>query len=1078
VRVSSSPISTFFLRGILSLTLSAAAFTPPAAFPQQNPVTPPQAAPASTPAAPRNTPDYSQESFIVKSLATRARFENDGTGRIETTARIRVQSDAGVRALGELVFAYDSGAERMDVPYVRVRRADGSVIEAPPESVQDLAAQAIRDAPLYSDAREKHISVPPVHPGEAVEYQVIEVIQQPLIPGQFWFEQDFEKNSIVLDQKLTLDVPVARSLKLKTRPGLDPHIEDANGRRIYSWSASHAARTADSVAHKAAAKPADEPDVRVSTFSSWEELGAWYQSVVRAGAAVTPEIQKKADELTQSAKTPAEKLEALYDYVAVNFRYASLAFGAARYEPHPLAVILKNGYADSIDKHTLFAALAAAEGIRAAAVLISSQRGLDPDMPSPAAFDHVITRVTSGNDVIWLDTTTEVAPFGFLISTLRKRQALDIPFEGPAAFVETPADPPFPVHQVWRLEGAVSELGKLDAHVHYTLRGDNEVLLRLAFRRTAKAKWNELGQAIAASDGLRGEISDVRPGDPTDTHHPFTLDYHVVVPGFLDWTSRRTQFAPPLPPLSMPDAAPSSGPVVLGSPAEVTIEMKLALPARYAVRAPVATSVAREYGEYRSAYSAAAGMLTASRTLSIRQREIPAASASDYALLFHRAVRNDEGQSFTVESAAAVTGIPESASADELVQAATRAYTGQKFALAEQLLERAVSLEPAHKRAWKLLGAVRLAQQENAQAIEAFRKQIALAPNDEFAYEGLGLAQAALEQYDDAIASFRKQLQVKPLDPMAQASLGATLGEAHRWAEAVTELEKAVVLSSDDPRLYINLGRAELNLNHVEKAQAAFEKAVELSPSPPVWNNVAWELALHGVNLDRAQKYAELAVAGAESDLSNVTLDKLAPRDLARTATLATYWDTLGWVAFARGDFKRAERFVDAAWRLDLRGEAGDHLGQIYEKQGEKPEAARMYALALASEHAPAETRQRLETLAGGEKQADVLVERLREDLPLFGEFSLPRQVPAGQIASAEFFVLLGAGGRALAAKFIRGDAQLRGATEHIRALNFGPMLPDETPAKLVRRGRLGCGATRPICTFILIPASQVRGVE
>src|SRR2546426_4263079 len=50
-------------------------------------------------------------------------------------------------------------------------------------------------------------------------------------------------------------------------------------------------------------------------------------------------------------------------------------------------------------------------------VLINSARKIDPEMPSPAQFDHVITTVPSGKDgkeLIWLDSTTEVAPFRLL----------------------------------------------------------------------------------------------------------------------------------------------------------------------------------------------------------------------------------------------------------------------------------------------------------------------------------------------------------------------------------------------------------------------------------------------------------------------------------------------------------------------------------------------------------------------------------------------------------------------------------------------------------------------------------------
>ena len=1016
----------------------------------------------------------------MESLATRARFENDGTGRMETTARIRVQSDAGVRAVSQLVFPYNSAAERFEIPYVRVGRADGppeSRRAAAPGDVQDVVSEVVRDAPLYAEAREKHVTVPPMHPGETLEYQIVEVIFHPLTPGQFWFQYDFERNAITLEQTLELNVPAGRALKLKARPGLEAKIEVAGDRRIYRWSSSHATPEDENTKkEKSRAEQTPELDIRASSFASWEELGAWYRQLESTPSSVTPELQQKADELTQGRATPLEKLEALYDYVAKNFRYVSLGLGAAGYEPHAPAVVLKNGYGDSKDKHTLLAALAAAEGLKADAVLVHSQRRLDLEIPSPASFDHVMTRVALGDEVIWLDTSTEIAPFRFLASTVRHKEALDVPLDGPAMLVETPADPPFPVRQLWRVEGTVSELGKLDAHVHYVLGGDNDLLLRLAFRRATQTKWKELGQAIAASDGLRGEVDEVKPSDPADTHHPFTLDYHFVQPGFLDWTSRRVELALPLPPLALPDAGMASGAIELGSPAEVTLEMKLTVPARYSANAPAAINVSRDYGEYHSAYSAAAGVLSSTRTLHIRLREIPAEHAGDYAMFFRPAVRNDEARVFLLETAAAgAAAIPETASAGELVEAATRAYSGRQFVLAEQLLERAVTLDPAHKRAWKLLGAVRLAQQEYPKAVEAFQKEIALEPRDEFAYEGLGLAQAGLQHYDEAIASFRKQLEIKPLDPMAQASLGATLGEAHRWAEAVTELEKAVVLAPQDARLYVNLGRAELNLNHVEKAQAAFDKALESSATPALWNAIAYELSGHGVNLERAQQYAESAIAATTAELSNVTLDRLTPRDLDRVSALARSWDTLGWVCFQRGDRKRAERFVEAAWVLSVRGEAGDHLAQIYEKLGRTEEAERTYALAMAASHPVPETRGRLEKLAGGTAEAETRLERGRAEISRLGEFDTGRLLPAEAPASAEFLVLIGPGSHAEAVKFMSGDASLRGAGEKLRALDYGRMLPDDSPVKLVRRGTLACAAGGKSCTFTLVPAEQAQ---
>jgi tetratricopeptide (TPR) repeat protein/transglutaminase-like putative cysteine protease len=996
--------------------------------------------PGTAKPAPQTKPDFSQEPFVIESLVTRARFENDGKGCVETTARIRVQNDAGVKALSQLTFPYNSAAERLEITYARVRRADGTVATTPPENIRDASAQVVRDAPVYSAPREKQVSLAALHPGETLEYQSAEVIFQPLAPSQFWFEYQFEKNAIALEQRLELDVPAGRALKLKTRPAFEPLDSKGNGesgRHVYRWAASH------TVSEDAATqRPDGETDVRVSTFASWEEIGAWYRSLEDDRAGVTPEIQKKADELTQGRATPLDKLEALYDYVATKFRYINLPFGAGEVEPRAAAAVLKNDYADSKDRHTLLAALAAAEGMKGDAVLIHSQRNLDMEVPSPAGVNHVLSRFQVGGKEIWLDTSTEVAPFRLLPSPLRNKRALAVPAEGSAALVETPADPPFPVRQLWHFEGTISDLGKLDARVHYVLGGDNELLLRLAFRRAEQTKWKEIGQAIAAADGLRGDVDQVTPSDPADTHHPFTLDYHVVQAGFLDWTKRRVDLSLPMPPLALPeagaDSANSSAAIALGSPAEVRLETKLTAPARYSARAPAAVNVERDYGEYRSVYGVAGEVLSASRTLNIRQRELPADRAQDYALFFRRAVRNDEAQTFLLEAAAAGTpAVPESASADDLLQAATRAYSSQQFPLAERLLERVVTLDPRHKRAWKLLGAVRLAQQENAAAVEAFRKQIELEPRDEFAYEGLGLAQAAQQQYDEAIASFRKQLEVKPLDPMAQASLGTTLYEAHRYPEAVKELEKAVALSPEDPRLYLNLGRAELNLDHAEKALAAFEKAAELNPSPAVWNAAASELARHGAYLDRAQQYAESAVAGTATELSGVTLDKLTPRDLARVAALGSYWDTLGWVLFQRGEWKRAREFVEAAWRLTLSTEVAEHVARINEKQG-RPNS-----------------------------------------LPPQLRYEAGRLLPEGAAGAADFFVLLTpTSHEAEAVKFIRGDSGLRDAGEKLRGLNYGRMFPDDRALRIVRRGTLSCAEGKQACTFTLLPAGEARSMQ
>src|SRR5271165_528334 len=221
---------SFFLTLLMACSLAA----PFKAAAQSGGTPPSPATPADSPAKPdEHQHDYSQEAFVVEHYRSNYRFESDGTGRKETVARIRVQSEAGVQQWGQIQIGYNSANERVEIAYVRVTKADGSVVKAGDDAVQDLSAPVEREAPVYTDYRQKHITVPGLRPGEVLEYDMVTIIHTPLAAGQFWTEYEFDKNSINLDEELNVDVPSDRELKLKSKPGMDPKITEANGRRTY-----------------------------------------------------------------------------------------------------------------------------------------------------------------------------------------------------------------------------------------------------------------------------------------------------------------------------------------------------------------------------------------------------------------------------------------------------------------------------------------------------------------------------------------------------------------------------------------------------------------------------------------------------------------------------------------------------------------------------------------------------------------------------------------------------------------------------------------------------------------------------
>src|ERR1700689_4135009 len=341
--------------------------------------------------------DYSKEPYVLERISTKVVFENDGTYSGETSARVRVQSQAGVQQSGVLNFPYASATSTMDIAYVRVIKPDNRVVETPGENVLDMPTEVTRQAPFYSDLKEKQVAVKGLEVGDTIEYQYRTAVNKPLDPGQFWFAFNFFQQGISLEEELEVSVPRGRYVMVKS-PKVQPTTAERGAYRIYSWKTANLKSAAEKKEEKSAdSDEAGHPSVQITTFHDWSDVGQWFRSLAAPRAVPTPPIQAKADELTRNAKTDSEKIQAIYDYVSTKFRYIGISLGIGRYQPHAAEDVLSNDYGDCKDKHTLFAALLAAENIKAYPALISSTMKIDPEVPSPLQFDHVITAIPKGN---------------------------------------------------------------------------------------------------------------------------------------------------------------------------------------------------------------------------------------------------------------------------------------------------------------------------------------------------------------------------------------------------------------------------------------------------------------------------------------------------------------------------------------------------------------------------------------------------------------------------------------------------------------------------------------------------------
>lgn len=389
--------------------------------------------------------------------------------------------------------------------------------------------------------------------------------------------------------------------------------------------------------------------------------------------------------------------------------------------------------------------------------------------------------------------------------------------------------------------------------------------------------------------------------------------------------------------------------------------------------------------------------------------------------------------------------------------------------------EAAIKKDPNFALAWSAAGTVHFGLGDHEQGIDEMRRAAALAPKVAAYYRSLAGVLMFLKRPEDALKVWQQLQEVYPDDPDARKNIALILGDLGRYQEELPQLE-AAMNDPDGWKLLIELGMTYAELGQNEKAIASFESALQHDSSADSLNGVAYALAEKNLMLEQALRYAQRAVRERENETSHISLEHLTYEDLRTMPGLGGDWDTLGWTYFKLNQNTAAQKYLEAAWNLFDSATIGDHLGQLYEKQGKKLEAEQVYALALAHKDVPDETRARLVALLGSSELADQAIEKAVETLRAMQSVKVDQVVKSS--GKADFFVLLVRGPRVVDVKFISGSPALRDAGNAVAAAKFEVLVPDEGPIQIVRRGILTCKSESFACEFELIPVDGVQSVQ
>ena len=145
--------------------------------------------------------------------------------------------------------------------------------------------------------------------------------------------------------------------------------------------------------------------------------------------------------------------------------------------------------------------------------------------------------------------------------------------------------------------------------------------------------------------------------------------------------------------------------------------------------------------------------------------------------------------------------------------------------------DRALQLDPSHRKSLFNSSRVLLELEQPKEALERIEKALTLEPMSNEGLRLLGRARYQLGEVDDAVAAYQRAIGLDDRDVWSMNNLGLIYIEQDRGSEALPPLARAVELRSNAPVFQNNLGMALERSGHPAAAAKAYETAIALDSS-------------------------------------------------------------------------------------------------------------------------------------------------------------------------------------------------------------------------------------------------------
>ena len=248
---------------------------------------------------------------------------------------------------------------------------------------------------VFSDVKEKILLVPGADVGTIVGFEY-ERKDRPYVFDSRWSFQE-----LIPVEKARYSLQLPRGWEFKASWENHPEVQPVIQNGTYTWELSDLPRIEQETneppyralaGHMTVTFFSDK--IKEQTYSSWNDIGAWYGRLTSDSRQATPALQQKVLELAPASLPLLERIRTLARFAQHDIRYAAIEMGIGSLKPHPAGEILVHKYGDCKDKATVLGAMLAQIGVKSFYMPVHDERGIyTRNSPPDIGFNHVIIAI-------------------------------------------------------------------------------------------------------------------------------------------------------------------------------------------------------------------------------------------------------------------------------------------------------------------------------------------------------------------------------------------------------------------------------------------------------------------------------------------------------------------------------------------------------------------------------------------------------------------------------------------------------------------------------------------------------------